>query len=405
VCRSLAGKRCDWWSVGLFALSLLASRAAHGQKDESTVTGVAETAAGDPVAVVEVQRALFTARRQLETGSVGIALGFADDSDWIGTTSGEWVRGKIDWMRDDNMEFDSDEFGALEINMREVAEVHAASVNTYVFDDRSALVGPAMLTTTQIAVQTESGVVVRPRSKLSRIIEGGARELDNWSFDLDLGLGLNRGNSNQLDFNMRVDFTREDRRTLSELGYFLNLGYADRALNVARHVAVFRNRVWLSRLWFVEPIVGQLLSDRFQDIRFRAQPAVAGGVRFLRVPSKALWDLAVGFGYQYNRLLDPAPGVENPANDGLTRFETRARFDFTPDVYLTLMWVTNLTFTTLGNTNHTGFAELFFEVTNILSLQASFLYLRTEEPRQRANDTVPVKNDYFFTLGVSLTLG
>jgi len=183
------------------------------------------------------------------------------------------------------------------------------------------------------------------------------------------------------------------------------LGYADRALNVARHVAVFRNRVWLTRLWFVEPIVGQLLSDGFQDIRFRAQPAATGGVRFLRVPSKALWDLAVGFGYQYNRLLDPDLGVENPANDGLTRFETRARFDFTPDVYLTLTWVTNLTFTTLGNTNHTGFAELFFEVTNILSLQASFLYLRTEEPRQRANGTFPVKNDYFFTLGVSLTLG
>ncbi len=397
--------RCRWWSVGLFALSLLASRAAHGQKDESTTTLVADTPAEASVPVVEVQRALSTAKRQLEAGSVGITLGFADDSDWIGTTSGEWVRGKIDWMRDDNMEFDSDEFGALEINMREVAGVHAASVNTYVFDDRSALVGPAMLTTTQIAVQTESGVVVRPRSKLSRIIEGGARELDNWSFDLDLGLGLNRGNSNQVDLNMRVDLTREDRRTLSELGYFLNLGYADRALNVARHVVAFRNRVWLSRLWFVEPIVGQLLSDRFQDIRFRAQPAAAGGVRFLRVPSKALWDLAVGFGYQYNRLLDPAPGVENPANDGLTRFETRARFDFTPDVYLTFMWVTNLTFTTLGNTNHTGFAEPFFEVTNILGLQASFLYLRTEEPRQRANDTVPVKNDYFFTLGVSLTLG
>jgi hypothetical protein len=405
VCGSLAGKWCSWWSVGLFALSLLASRAAHGQEDESTTTGVPDTAAEDPVAVVDVQRALSTARRQLEAGSVGIALGFADDSDWIGTTSGEWVRGNIDSMREDNMEFDSDEFGALDINMREVAEVHAASLNTYVFDDRSALLGPAMITTTQIAVQTETGIVVRPRSELSRIIEGGARELDNWSFDLDLGLGLNRGNSNQLDFNMRVDFTREDRRTLSELGYFLNLGYADRALNVARHVVSFRNRVWLSRLWFVEPIVGQLLSDRFQDIRFRAQPAATGGIRFLHVPSKALWDLAVGFGYQYNRLLDPDLGVENPANDGLTRFETRARFDFTPDIYLTLMWVTNLTFTTLGNTNHTGFAELFFEVTNILSLQASFLYLRTEEPRQRANGTFPVKNDYFFTLGVSLTLG
>lgn len=396
---------CRWWRVGLFAVGLLASTAAHGQADESATMVGPEGPPLDSNAVVEVQQALSTAKQQLQAGSTGITLSFADDSDWVGTTSGEWVRGNIDWMREDNMEFDSDEFGALEINMREVAEVHAVSVNTYVFDDRSALVGPAMITSSQIAVQTENGVVVRPRSELSRIIEGGARELDNWSFDLDLGLGLNRGNSNQVDFNMRVDLVREDRRTLSELGYFLNLGYADRDLNVARHVVGFRNRVWLTRLWFVEPIVGQLLSDRFQDIRFRAQPAATGGVRFLHVPSKALWDIAVGFGYQYNRLVDPALGVENPANDGLTRFETRARFDFTSYIYLTLLWVTNLTFTTLGNTNHTGFAELFFEVTNILGLQGSFLYLRTEEPRQRANGTFPAKNDYFFTLGVSLTLG
>ena len=44
-------------------------------------------------------------------------------------------------------------------------------------------------------------------------------------------------------------------------------------------------------------------------------------------------------------------------------------------------------------------------MTNILGLQAPFLYLRTEEPRQRANGTFPAKNDYLFTLGVSLTLG
>jgi hypothetical protein len=61
--------------------------------------------------------------------------------------------------------------------------------------------------------------------------------------------------------------------------YLLNLGYADREVNVSRHVLPFSNRVWLTRIWYVEPIVGQLLSDKFQDIRFRAQPAATGGVR------------------------------------------------------------------------------------------------------------------------------
>jgi hypothetical protein len=359
----------------------------------------------DELRVVEVKEALDQARDQLKSGENTETLPFADGSDWLRTTSGEWVRGHIDWMREDILSFDSDEFGELEINMREVAEIHAATLNTYVFDDNTNLVGPAMMTTTKLAVQTSEGVVVRPRSELWSIVEGGGREIDYWSAAFDVGLALNRGNANQVDLNLRVDVTREDKRTLTEVVYLLNLGYADRELNVSRHVVPFANRVWLTRIWYVEPIVGQLLSDKFQDIRFRAQPAATAGARFLDIPSKLLWDVAVGFGYQYLRLVDPFVDVENPQHDGLTRFHTRARFDLTPDIALVFSWVTNLTFTTVGNTNHTGFAEFLFEITNFLYLQSTFLYLRTEEPWPRADGSLPSKNDFFFTVGLSFDLG
>ena len=72
--------------------------------------------------------------------------------------------------------------------------------------------------------------------------------------------------------NMRLGITREDERTLTELDCLLNLGYSDREVNVSRHVVTFTNRVWLTRRWYVEPIFGQVLSDRFRDIRFRGQP-------------------------------------------------------------------------------------------------------------------------------------
>ena len=388
-------------AAGLVVLSI----AAHAAGDASESPSVPEEPAEEALAVVEVKRALDAVARELASGSTELTLSFADTFDWVRTTTGEWVRGDIDWMRDNTMEFDSEEFGPLEINMREVAEVHSPTTNTYVFADRSSLVGPAMITNEHVVIRTEAGVVDRPRGELLWIIDGGTRELDHWSLTVDLGLGLNRGNSSQADINMRVGIIREDRRTVSELGYLLNLGYADREVNVTRHVLGFSNRLWLTRIWFVEPIVGQLLSDRFQDIRFRAQPAAAAGLRFLYRPSRVFWDLAVGAGYQYHRLVEPLVGIENPQHDGLTRVETRARIDFTPDVYMTLSWVTNLTFTTLGNTNHTGFAEIFFEVTNILNLQASLLYLRTEDPPPREDGTFPVKNDYFFTLGVSIQLG
>jgi putative salt-induced outer membrane protein YdiY len=253
-------------------------------------------------------------------------------------------------------------------------------------------------------VETADGVEVRPRETLWAIVEGGSRELDYWSATLDLGLSANRGNSNQVDFILGLSIVREDRRTLHELAYTLVLGRAEGEQTVSRHLVLFRSDVWMTDRFFVNPVVGQLLSDRFQDITFRAQPAAGGGVRFLHTPN-AWWDISLGLGYQYNKLTDPLTGIQNPQNDGIVRFATRARFDITEDIYLLINWATNLTFTKIGNTNHSGTADLLIEVTNVLNLNASFLYLRTEEPQPRSDGTFPVKNDYLLIFGLTLELG
>ena len=41
-------------------------------------------------------------------------------------------------------------------------------------------------------------------------------------------------------------------------------------------------------------------------------PAATAGVRFLDIPSKARWDLAIGLGYQYVRLVDQRPRNGDP---------------------------------------------------------------------------------------------
>ena len=65
----------------------------------------------------------------------------------------------------------------------------------------------------------------------------------------------------------------------------------------------------------------------FETSASGANPAETGGVRFLRIPSEALWDLALGFGYQHPRLADPFAAIDSPRHEGLTRFATRALAD------------------------------------------------------------------------------
>ena len=394
-------RRSAW---ALVVIGIASSTGSAARADDADAELPKTALADDSLVVVEVRRAVRAAAQQIDSGETDIELRFADTFDWIQTKSGEWLRGDVDWMRDNIMEFDSSEFGALEIHMRDVAGLHAVKQDTYVFRDRTALYGRAMLTANQVIIQTEEGVEVRPRADLWAIVEGGGRELDHWSMALETGLSANRGNSNQVDFNLSFQLVREDRRTLTELAYWLNLGRADGEQNVARHIVGFRNRVWITRILFVEPVVGHVLNDKFQDIALRAAPAAAVGVRFLDQP-KAWWNVSTGPGYQYLKLFDPLDVVDNPQHDGLVLFATEARFDMTNDIYLLINWSTRLTFTHLGNTNHIGSADLLIEVTNILNFDVRFLYLRTEEPAPRANGSIPSKNDYLLVFGVALHLG
>lgn len=70
-----------------------------------------------------------------ELSKSGIAptdvLEFGDDLDWVQLVSGEWIKGKIKRMRDDNLEFDSDKLDMLNIDFGDVALVHSPRIGTY----------------------------------------------------------------------------------------------------------------------------------------------------------------------------------------------------------------------------------------------------------------------------------
>ena len=107
-----------------------------------------------------------------------------------------------------------------------------------------------------------------------------------------------------------------------------------------------------------------------------------------------------------------APGSPNPQHDAFVPLYTYADFDITGDIDFTVSWLTNLVVTMIGNTNHTGKADIAIELTSVLDLDIAFLYLRTEDPAPPApsapGDPPPdpiKKNDYQLVVGISLELG
>ena len=331
------------------------------------------------------------------------SLAFEGDDDWIQLTSGEWLKGNIERMREDKLEFDSDKLGVVTITWSKIARVRSPAPNTYVFVDRSEAVGPAVVTKEEIIVETKEGVRTFERDTLLSIIEGRPRERNWWSCTLRLGVTGTRGNADQITYTAFFSLTREDEYTLSQVSYDGTFGRAGGVDNTNRHLGTANVNVYVSKRFYLTPITGQLLYDRFQNTRFRATPAAGFGHHLVDI-DRLEWDVEAGLGYQFLRYLSTPEDVDNPQSDGFVLLRTLGTIDITDDVKFTFDWRTNLVFTTIGNTNHVGTGTFSFEITEIFSIDVSFLYLRTEDPAPREDDTIPVKNDYQVVVGLALEI-
>ena len=367
--------------------------------------GVPTEAVEASEAVTEVEEAMEKVEEEIEEGlPAEFTIEFGDTHDWLRLTSGEWLKGTLKRMRDDEIEFDSDKLNLVKFDLEKVDQLHCPRINTYVFEDKVDVVGRAVVTKDKVLVETIDGVKSYPRTELLSIVDGEPRELNWWYSKLGIGFSANAGNTNQGSLTMSFELGREDYRTRSTLRYDGTIGYANGEANVNRHIGTAEVSLHLSHRWYFTPGAAQLLNDRFQNIHFRATPGAGAGVHVFDT-KKVEWDLESGLGYQYIRFLSTAAGFENPQNDAFISFGTYAEFEFVKDVELELEWRTNLVYTHIGNTNHTGRAKFSVEITDIFDFETSFIFLRTEDPPPRADGTVPESNDYQLIVSVVLELG
>ena len=397
--------------LGLARLALAQVEVPHTDtppagEDSAIVTdeGVPEEAVEAEQGVAEVQKAIEKVEDEIDEGLPDeFMIEFGDVWDWIRLNSGEWLKGHLKRMRDDEIDFDSDKLDVVTFDWADVVELHSPNVNIYVFDDKLDVVGRAVVTKKTVLVETAAGVEEYPREALLSIIEGAPRERNWWSMKLGVGFSANSGNTNQGSATAYFQLMRADYRTRTRLRYDGTIGYANREQNVFRHLGDAVVRLYLSRRWFFTPLSAEFLNDRFQNIRFRATPGTGAGLHLFDT-KRWDWDLSTGLGYQYLEFLSTAAGVKNPQSDGFVAISTWAELEFYKDVKLELEWRTNFAYPTIGYTNHTGRAKFTVEITEIFDFSGEFLFLRTENPPPRADGTEPAKNDYQFIVSVALDI-
>ncbi len=379
-------------TVALCALLLLVCGpgAAFGQEEETESTGdtEAEQSASPeapesnapsqeeeavPIPLPEAEEA--PAGLPKDTKSWDLPSNDTSEWDWVLMSSGEWIKGSIDRMRDGDMEFDSDEFDDQVLDMGDIAAFYANRVHTYLLVDGSTVSGRAMLRGNELVVEGQK----IERDRLLGIIKGKEEERNYWSGKLNLGLTLLMGNTEQITLTSDGYIRRESAKSRLNLDHIGTYGKVADQVNVQNLTGTVQYDIYLSKRWYFTPIWGIATHDRFKNVDIRTIPGAGAGVHVFQLPVFS-WDIDLGGGYQYQRYREIEAGEDDTLHDGVIRVSTWAELDVGKLVDFELTWWTIFVYTDWGTTSHHGQLTFEFEVTSIFELTISAVYDRVEQP-------------------------
>jgi hypothetical protein len=327
----------------------------------------------------------------------------AKERDWLLLVSGELLEGEIEYIRDENVHFDSDKLDKLDIDWDDVAGFGSPRLNMYRFGDDVILTGTAGMRGGVIRVDTGTEVREFPRKDLYGMTEGGPRELDYWSLEGALGLLLRSGNSDQTDLSTRLQVERRTPLTRGNLSF-------DSAYSTVQNEDVTNNSRLLgwfayyvtTRAFLVFPL-GEVYRDRVRNIDLRGTLAGGAGYDVVDRP-RAEWTVVGGAGYQRTDYGKVEAGTESTGEDAALLFYTKLELDPIKDVEWDTSYLLVAVVSDWDRTSQHLTSTFSFDVWGPLDLDLSFVWDRIEHPAPDPDGDVPESDDLQLKVELALDL-
>ena len=321
--------------------------------------------------------------------------------DWIRLTSGEWLKGDILTLRDDKLEFDSDEMDEQTFDWEDVAEVRSSRMYTYVFTDWTSLIGTALILDDRVAISSHGEDLVRERSELLSIVPAAGREWDHWDGKAGVGLAFRRGNTVKTDLTYQGFIRRQDKITRTRLDFNGAIGEDGGVQNVNNHRSILKMDLFATPRFYVTLWNVRAYLDKFQNIDIQITPSAGIGYHAIK-KKKISCDLETSGGYQYTRYRSVEPGEDQDKWNGSLTTTIRIETDPLKRLDADFLYSAQLGIPDLGATTMHGELIFSIELTKVLDVDISWLWDRVESPEPREDGTVPKQDDVRLTVGLGI---
>jgi hypothetical protein len=323
-----------------------------------------------------------------------------DKADWIQLKSGEWLRGRLKYIQERKVEFDSDELKDLSLDLKDVRQVYPAEPLFTKFNGRDQIYGKVVISNEMVEVVGPEQLNL-PRDQLTGVTPGGKREVDFWSGNLSVSLSLQSGNSRQANVSTSAELARRTPATVLQLNYLANFSAVEGVQNANNQRINGSYDIRLDRHWFVRPASLEYYRDELANIAHQTTVGVGLGY-YIFDRDRLEWKFSGGPGYQQTKYGTVEPGQDDVASTPAAVLQMRFKANITRQLKFIETLGATLTSEQAGTYSHHAVTTLEFEIKRHLDLDVSFVWDYLKNPQAESNGVVPQQNDYRLNLGIGV---
>lgn len=324
-----------------------------------------------------------------------------DGADWVQMKSGEWLRGRMKYIQNKKVEFDSDEMDQQTLDLKDVSQVYPAKPVYTQFKGLSPVYGTTIISNDMVMVGGQEPLS-RPRDQLIGITPSGGRTgIRDWSGNLNVSLSLQSGNNSQTSVSTSAELARRTPNTTLTFDY---LGDYSQANNVVSANNDRLNVTYDIRLapnysdWIVRPVQFEWYHDPLVNISDRLTYNVGVGYYiFDRTGLK--WIVSAGPGYQYTHFDTVEAGQPDSATTPVGVLQSNFKIDITDRLTLSQKWQSYFVSEESGRYTHHAVTTLDFEIRRHLDLDVSYIWDFVQNPQPKSGGVIPKKSDTYLTVG------
>ncbi|TYK65301.1 DUF481 domain-containing protein [Colwellia echini] len=320
---------------------------------------------------------------------------FSQKYDWLKLKSGEWLKGDIISMYDDELEFDSKEFDTHTFDWEDVDELRSRYDKQIRFDSGEVKQGFLIVKEDHVVIISNGKEQHYPLSDLLSITSAADDRKGFWSGKISLGIDIESGNTNQVNYTVSSNIERVTPYTSFNVDYTFN--YSKSRVGDVTQVVTNNSRLTAYIDWFYSYRIFfrvfdfEYVQDLQQNIENRNTLGVSLGYHFIN-NKRLKWDMTLGPSYQqteyYNTVVDNNQTSAVIALSTAVDYSITSRIDFLIDYQLQFVKEDS------GKRNSYFKASFEYKIHHDFDLDLAFVLNRVAKPVVNEAGEIPKPNDY-----------